>query len=228
MTTPTPTSPTSSTPAPSAAAASSGAVTTAGAPASTPATAQPGQPISPPPAATTPAGDPGSELKFELPADFTPPDGVTFTFDLQNPIKGPILREAVALASEAGLDQTTFSKFLAIDAKRMAAEHAAAAAELASERTKLGDNAEPRLAAVANWAKGLKDITAEEMDEIKLTASTAAGVSLLEKIIAKANGSVPGAGIGHEPKPPESPKSHAQRIWPGGFNAQPASRGGAR
>jgi hypothetical protein len=210
-------------------AASPSAPPAAGTVASPPASAQPGQPISPPPAAPSQAGDPGAaraELKFELPPDFPMPDGMKITLDPKNPIRGPILADVAAFEREAGFTQEQFSGLLVLDARMKIAEHTAAKAELANEKTKLGANAEARLAAVANWAKtlGLSDA---ELDEVRLTGSTAAGVSLLEKVIAKANGSVPGDYVPARAPTPE-PTSAAAKIWPNGFSAKPVQRGGGR
>ena len=51
-----------------------------------------------------------NDYKAELPADFKVPDGVTFSFNGND----PLLAQAQAVAHEAGLSQAQFSKLLAI------------------------------------------------------------------------------------------------------------------
>jgi hypothetical protein len=60
--------------------------------------------------------------------------------------------------------------------------------------------------------KDRNEFSNEEYDAVRIYATDAASVSALEKIIAKANGSVPGSGGGNEPpKPAEVPM--AQRWY---------------
>ena len=69
------------------------------------------------------------------------------------------------------------------------------AAGCGDETTEGREQHRARTDAVDAWAKGLvgkNEITAEEYQEIRVIGSTAAGVSVLEKIIAKVNGAVPG------------------------------------
>lgn len=156
------------------------------------------------------------DIKFEvkLPDTVKVPDGMKVEIDPKDP-RIPILRQ---LAVEHGLDQPVVDKLVALDAQMKIEAHGAEVTRVAAEKAKLGEKAADRIAAVTNWAKGLRDkaeLTADEFEEIRMTATSAAGVSALEKLIAKSNGSVPGVTETRTPNPP--PKSHADRIWPGGF-----------
>lgn len=157
------------------------------------------------------------DYKAELPADFKPPEGVTIKFDDKDPIRGPILAEARALAREIGVDQPTFSKLLGLQAKLEVAQHTAAVAaetaRVAEETKKLGEKAKERTDAVGNWAKAYADrkgLTAEQRAELQLTASTAAGVVLLETVMADINGNVPG---NQPPPPPKSAEVPQHQRW---------------
>jgi hypothetical protein len=210
-----PAAPSSAPSSPSAPAGTPPAAAPAPAPAAPPAAAP-----SPPPAAPQPSGqqppanEPTSPYEAVLPEAFQPqtPAGMTISIDAAS----PRFQAAAAMATELGLDQQQFSRLLQFDVEMRLAEHTALQAELAAERKTLGDKGDQRLSAVAAWAKGLKDkgeITAAEFEEISLTASSAAGVTLLEKIIAKANGNVPGAGHGTTVQPKPSPPPRMADRW---------------
>lgn len=156
------------------------------------------------------------DIKFEvkLPDTVKVPEGMSVKIDEKDP-RIPIIRD---MAIKRGWDQETVNELVALDAQMKIEGHAAEAARVTAEKAKLGEKATDRINAVTNWAKGLRDkaeLTADEFEEIRMTATNAAGVSALEKLIAKSNGSVPGVTEVRTPNPP--PKSHAERIWPGGF-----------
>lgn len=151
------------------------------------------------------------KLDVKLPDTVKVPDGLTLKVDDKDP-RVPLLR---AVAHQHGLSQDAVNALVALDAQMKIADHTAETARVAEENKKLGDKAPDRIAAVTNWAKGLKDrgeFTAAEYDELRVTASTAAGVTLLEKIMAKAAGAVPGNQPPREPAP--EPKTWAQRMYP--------------
>jgi hypothetical protein len=63
------------------------------------------------------------EFKVEFPTDLKLPDGIEIKYDDRDPVHGPILAEAHTLAREVGLDQTTFSKMLGLQAKLELRQH---------------------------------------------------------------------------------------------------------
>jgi Phage T7 capsid assembly protein len=153
------------------------------------------------------------DIKFEikLPDTVKVPEGMQLKLDDKDP-RLPVLRE---LALQQGLGQDTVNALVALDARMKIEAHNAETARVAAEDAKLGANGNDRKTAVSTWAKGLldkKEISADEFDEIRMTATTAAGVTLLEKLIAKVNGSVPGTG---NPPPPAPPPTRIEdRLYP--------------
>jgi hypothetical protein len=157
------------------------------------------------------------DIKFEikLPDTVKVPDGFDIKVDEKDP-RVPVIRE---MALKNGWSQDTVNVLVALDARMKIEGHAAETARIEAEDKKLGDNAKPRKEAVGNWLKGLKEngkLTGDEYEAVKIYATDAASVTALEKLMAMAGGSVPGNR--NEPPPREEPKSHADRIWPGGFS----------
>jgi capsid assembly protein len=167
------------------------------------------------------------DYKIELPGDFklegVKPEDIKID---EKDARIPLVR---AFAHEFGLPQAAVSKLVALDTQvRVAAARAAEAAETAritEETKKLGANADDRLKAVGAWATGLKqraEISDDEVAAIYQIATSAAGVTLLEKLITKSNGQIPG---NTPPNPaPTPPKTHAERMWPQGFATRPAAK----
>jgi len=171
--------------------------------------------------AAIPAKPEDYKIEVVLPPEVKPPPGVELKIDEKDP-RIPLVRE---FAHKFGLPQEAVSALVTLDAQMKIAQHQETEAFAAAELKKLGDNAKARTDAVDAWAKGLvgkNEITAEEYQEIRVIGATAAGVSVLEKIMAKVNGVVPG----HRPDPPAppQPKSWADRMWPGGFNPNPSQQ----
>jgi hypothetical protein len=152
------------------------------------------------------------KLEVKLPETVKVPDGFQIKIDEKDP-RVPLLRE-VAIARN--LDQDAIDDLVAIDAQMKIAAHAQEVERVKAEDAKLGANGPQRKEAITNWAKGLLDakkITADEHDELRMTAATAAGVSLIEKLMAQASGSV----AGHEPTPPpKAPEPTVTDRWYGG------------
>lgn len=160
--------------------------------------------------AAVPEKPDGYKVEVKLPDGVKVPDGVTF-----DPAKDPRTPQFLQVAHALGLDQKQVNDLIAFDAQLAIAGHTAEQARVAEETKKLGEKASERIAAVTNWAKGLKDkgdLTADEFNEIRMTAATAAGVTALEKLIAKAAGSVPGTPDHRDP--PAQPKTLAERMYP--------------
>ena len=148
------------------------------------------------------------DIKFEvkLPDTVKVPDGFQVTLDDKDP-RLPLLRD---LAVKHQWSQETVDSLVALDAQQKIAAHTAEMERIAAEDAKLGANGKARKEAVATWAKGLfdrKEISEDEYQEIRSTAAFAAGVTLLEKLIAKATGGIPGAGgtPSSQPKPADLP-----------------------
>lgn len=164
------------------------------------------------------------DIKFEivLPETVKVPDGMELKIDDKDP-RVPVLRD---LAVKHGLSQDVITSLVALDAQMQIEAHAAEQVRIAAEDQKLGANAKDRKAAVGNWLKGLKDrneITADEYEAVRVYAVDAATISALEKIMAKAAGTVPGT----TPTPPPAPpaQDHATRIWgENAFKANPTAK----
>ena len=82
-----------------------------------------------------------------LPADFTPPQGVEFKFNPNDPAI-PLARK---FAKEAGLTQDQFSKLTGVWAQAKIAEEMTVRSAIASELSKLGASGTPRVTAVQQF-----------------------------------------------------------------------------
>ena len=164
------------------------------------------------------------DIKFEivLPETVKVPDGMALKIDDKDP-RVPVLRD---LAVKHGLSQDVVTSLVAFDAQQQIEAHAAEQVRIAAEDQKLGANAKDRKTAASNWLKGMKDrgeLTAEEYEASRAYATDAATVTFLEKLMAKANGTVPGTTP--TPPPPPAPKDHATRIWgEQAFKANPTAK----
>jgi hypothetical protein len=172
-------------------------------------------------AAAVPAKPEDYKIEVKLPDGVTLPEGVKI-----DPSKDPRTPEFLKVAHTLGFDNNQVNQLIAFDAQLALAGHNAELARVAEETKKLGEKATDRIAAVMNWTNALKDrgFSDDERAEIRAIASSAAGVSALEKMIAQATGAIPG----HVPTPPSAPqlKSHADRIWPTGFSSTPQAKVG--
>lgn len=173
---------------------------------------QPDAPVYRPAEPQRPASSPETTEDYKLdigklPADVKLPDGMQLKID----DKDPRLPLARAFAREAGLDQNQFSRLLQLDALAKINAYHAETARLGEEMKKLGDKGQERLAAADRWLKtlGLSD---KEYAEMSMTATTAAGVTAIEKLMAKAAGSVP-ANTGEQP-PPKPTGRIEDRLYP--------------
>lgn len=154
------------------------------------------------------------DIKFEvkLPETVKVPDGFEVKID-QNDPRIPVLRD---MAVKHGWTQETVDALVALDAQQKIEAHTAEMARVAEEDKKLGDNGTVRKQAVNAWLNGLRDrkeITEDEYTELRTTAAFAAGVTVLEKLIAKSNGSVPGGG--GNPPPPKPADLPMEQRWYG-------------
>jgi hypothetical protein len=117
-----------------------------------------------------------------LPADFQPPVGVEFKFDMAD----PILAQARAEAHRQGLSQEGFSKILGLYAAAKVGEQTQIDTARAAEQAKLGANAGARVDGVINWLTGM-DSSADKGDAKALAGMlvTARHVEAFERIINK-------------------------------------------
>jgi len=153
------------------------------------------------------------DIKFEikLPETVKVPDGMDLRINDNDP-RVPVIRE---MALKRGWDQDTVNELVALDAQQQIAAHAAEQTRIAEADAKLGANAKGRKEAVGNWLKGMKDrneLSGEEYEAVRVYATDAETVTALEKIMAKANGSVPGHNPGNPPPP--APVRQADRWYP--------------
>lgn len=126
---------------------------------------------------------PESADKYELPD--------SEVLDKEAMANSPVVAVWREMAYAAGLDQEGFSKGLTDYAKVVMDQQEAAKAE---EMKALGENAQARIDAVGAWAnKNFKDA---EFAAIAQIATTAAGVSVLEKFIEMGSSSSPDTGDG--------------------------------
>lgn len=164
------------------------------------------------------------DIKFEivLPETVKVPDGMQLKIDEKDP-RVPVLRD---LAVKHGLSQDVITSLVTLDAQMQVEAHTAEQVRIAAEDQKLGANAKDRKAAVGNWLKGFKDrneFSAEEYEAVRAYAVDAAAVTALEKLMAKAAGTVPGTTPAPPPAP--APKDHATRIWgENAFNPNPQKK----
>ena len=90
--------------------------------------------------------------KIEFPKDFKLPVGAEFRLaTLDDPVKGPALRTAMAWAHAQGLSQEQFSSMLGTYAAATSSEQIAIANAARAEREKLGAAGPTRVNAVSRW-----------------------------------------------------------------------------
>lgn len=138
------------------------------------------------------------KIEIKLPDTVKVPEGIELKIDEKDP-RVPVIRQ---MAIKNGWSQDQVNELVALDAQQQIAAHAAEQTRLTAEKQKLGANADDRIKAAATWVKGLTGVSADELAEVQVLTATSAGVSLLEKLMAKASGAVPGAG-GAPPQPPK-------------------------
>lgn len=159
------------------------------------------------------------EYAFDLPQDFQAPDGIEIKFDPQD----PRMAQATALAKEAGIDQATFSKLLALDAQRIVDDHKASAEEHAAEMQKLGENGTARVDAINSFL-GTLDLNEQEEEAIAAVIYSADSVSAFEKVMAKAMASHMPGGQSPGGQPPQPAiKRPADVLYPSTPPQQKAS-----
>jgi hypothetical protein len=157
--------------------------------------------------------------KAELPADLKLPAGVEIKYDDRDPVHGEALAEARTLAREAGLDQATFSKLLAVHARYELRQHDVEIARTNIERQSISGFEGRKSAMVAFLDRHL---SSDQSTALKAGVHSRAAFEAIETLIAKATGRA--APISSTPS---DGKSWADRMWPNGFSKEgrpPAGR----
>jgi hypothetical protein len=155
-----------------------------------------------------------TEFKAELPADLKLPDGIEIKYDDRDPVHGQVLLEARALAREAGLDQTTFSKMLGLHAKLQLRQNDVELARANIEKQSI-TNFDTRSAAVISFLD--RHLSAEQSRAIQAGVHNRAAFEALETLISRVTGRSPASSSA----PSSNGKSWADRMWPNGFDPNP-------
>jgi hypothetical protein len=136
--------------------------------------------------------------KIELPADFKPPEGVTFEFKADD----PLLVQARALAHQSGMSQDNFSKMLSVYAAAQVQDQATITAAKQAEINKLGVNGPARVDAVTAWLKGVggpdADILCKTLDYAPVAGTVMAFERLMQKFSSQGGS---GFSQGHRAAP---------------------------
>lgn len=128
------------------------------------------------------------DYKFELPADFQLPEGTKFEARADDPLVQAVREYAVAnrlTQDELGGLVTTYAKVKAAEIKAETENQAKFAAE---QTAALGANAEARRTAAKTWIDA--NLSKEEASVYATLLDLKVGVEAVEKIIAKASGTV--------------------------------------
>lgn len=151
--------------------------------------------------------------KVELPADFTPPEGVTFQFNEAD----PLLAQAKAIAHQSGLSQEDFSKLLGVYAGAQVATTQAVNTARAAEVAKLGPAGPARIDALSTFFNSYLGET--EGKTLMSRMFTAADVQIAEKLVAKISGQGGASFRQNGREPPTAPGKVSQeeyaRMTPG-------------
>jgi hypothetical protein len=161
--------------------------------------------------ATVPATP--AEYRLDLPTDFVMPQGAEFKWQTADPVMGPLLREAQALAHAQAMDQPTFSKWLSLYAASQIQEQATINRVRDAEVAKLGTSAPIRVDAVTQWARGMVgDRLAKPLAGMMVTAAhVEAFEALMQRFVNQGGGSYSGAK--REPNQPQTlPQSEIDKM----------------
>jgi hypothetical protein len=136
--------------------------------------------------------------KVELPADFKPPEGITFQFRDND----PLLSQARTMAHEMGISQENFSKLLGLYAGAQVSTEQQIGAARNAEVAKLGPAGPARIDALSTFFKAY--LGEGEGKQLMARMFTAADVQIAERLVAKitAQGGASFRGSGREPPEP--------------------------
>jgi hypothetical protein len=117
--------------------------------------------------------------EFKLPAEFKPPEGMTFEFDKND----PLLAEARKAALDMKLDQAGFSRMLGIYAGNKVQELQGLNRARAAEMEKLGAAGPQRIDAIDRWVRAKVGPQADVLMKTVRQYPVAAVVETFERII---------------------------------------------
>lgn len=144
------------------------------------------------------------------------PDTVKLPDDYKPKILEPYVAPLQQFALKHGLTNDALTELATLDAQVKLDQFNAETERVRAEEAKLGANAPARKEAVLNWLKG-SGLSGDEAVAIARGMTTAAAITALEKIMAKANGHVPATannGTGQPTTPAAPQKTLAQRWYP--------------
>jgi hypothetical protein len=157
-----------------------------------------------------------ADYKLELPADFKAPEGVTFTFNEKDPIKGPVINAAREWAKANNITQEQFSGMLGLYAGSQAHEAKMISDGAKAQRDLLGAAGGARVDAVSRWLKAEvgDDLARPLLQTMVMEKQVRAYETLIQKKISQGVGSFRTTGReapeadGRLPSGPEGDK-----IW---------------
>ncbi len=120
-----------------------------------------------------------SALEKKLGGYTEAPDDYSFEADTDYPLDGSMLDWFKGVAKAANMDQESFETHME---GWIEAERGAMSASREVELKALGNNAEDRLKTLSDW--GRNHLSLDQWEDYKGIASTAAGVELLESLVA--------------------------------------------
>ena len=115
----------------------------------------------------------------KLPADFKPPEGITFQFDAND----PLMAQAKAIAHELKIPQEGFSKLLGIYAGAQVSTEAQIQTAKNAEISKLGPTGPARVGVIQTFLKSM--IGEAEGTQLAARMFTASDVQAMEKLVAR-------------------------------------------
>jgi hypothetical protein len=126
---------------------------------------------------------PGAEYFMK---DIDLPEGVDFNLDESD----PLLASFSELAKEMNLSQDGYNKMVGLYIKQQVNDYGAQMEEKANQKKLLGENADQRLTAIAQW--GRNNLDEDGYAKLEESLQTAAAVEVVEALIAKTrNAKVP-------------------------------------
>lgn len=152
--------------------------------------------------------------KAELPADFKLPEGVSFEFNVDDPLlaQGRQLMHDIDNGRLSG--QEAFSKMLALHAATQVESQATISAARNSEIEKLGVNGPARVDAVTNWLKAVGGNDAETLIKVMDYAPVAGTVMAFENLMRKfSSQGAGGFSQRHRERPNEGPTEEEWASW---------------
>lgn len=162
--------------------------------------------------AAVPEKPEGYKVELKLPDTVKVPEGMPKLDPSKDP-RTPLLQK---LAHERGWTNDDVNALVALDAQFEIASYNSEAVRLLAEDKKLGDTATERRVALRNQLDALTakgDITADERAAVNAEYMNAAGVTVIEKFLQKANGGIPGH-VPNTPSDRQQPRLLKDILYP--------------